>query len=250
MTADFTERGGSAGACDGPTRGRRIEAGAWLALLIAALTACGGGGGQVASGPSGNAPEASSPEARSLEEDDADGTASAGGDRLDAALFFADDSGSLRPERRDLPLGGTPARRARRVVEALLQGPQSRSLHPTVPAAAGLREVYVDDDGTAYVDLDANFRRTLSHGSQDALLAIWSLTNTLAINFPDIHRVKILLEGEEVQDLGGHLDLSRAFLPDLGLVGGRVNRVPSRAKVPGVAGRRIDTGAAAGRGAP
>ena len=91
-------------------------------------------------------------------------------------------------------------------------------LSRTMPLGGALIEVYLTADGTAYVDADAAFGRGLSRGSQDALAALASLTNTLSVNMPEVRQVKVLIEGQEVTDLGGHLDLSRPLLPDMGLV--------------------------------
>ena len=149
---------------------------------------------------------------------------------VEVSLYFADSTGGLKPERRELPAGGSPSRRARRVVEALLEGPKG-SLTRTLPRGTVLRECYVVRDGTAFVDLDAAFALGLSKGSEDALVAVWSLTNTLAAAVPEIHQVKILVEGEEVSDLGGHLDLTQPVLPAMDLIQD-VERTARRAGAP------------------
>jgi len=128
-------------------------------------------------------------------------------------LYFADESGSLAIEAREMPPVSPPARRARRIVEALIAGPR-RGLERALPADTAVRAVHLGDDGTAFVDLDSAFSRGLAQGSEDALLAVRSLVETLAANFDDVRRVKILVEGEEVRDLGGHLDLSRPLVPE------------------------------------
>jgi spore germination protein GerM len=83
-----------------------------------------------------------------------------------------------------------------------------------VPPDTSLRALYLGEDGTAYVDLDAAFARGLSGGSEDALIAVRSIASTLALSLPEVQRVKILIEGEEVNDLGGHLDLSQPLIPE------------------------------------
>jgi hypothetical protein len=47
-----------------------------------------------------------------------------------------------------------------------------------------------------------------------------SLTETLAANLTEVHSVKILVEGDEVRDLGGHLDLSRPLRPEASRLAG------------------------------
>ena len=132
-------------------------------------------------------------------------------------LYFLTASGRFSPERRAIPPDGTLDAQARRVIEELIKGPAG-SLARVLPPGTGLRSVYLRPDGAAYVDFDAGFSRGLAAGSQDGIAAIWSVTDTLAANFPEVTHVKILVEGEEVRDLGGHLDLSRPFVPDMTLV--------------------------------
>src|SRR5260370_33289534 len=43
-------------------------------------------------------------------------------------------------------------------------------------------------------------------------MAVDSVTNTLAANVPQVRRLKILIHGQEVETLAGHLDLSQAFV--------------------------------------
>lgn len=128
-------------------------------------------------------------------------------------LFFADDSGGLTSEVREMPRVEPAARMARQIVEALVQGPR-RGGARAIPADTEVRAVHLSADGTAFVDLDQAFSRGLSLGSEDALIAVRSLVETLAANLADVRRVKILVEGEEVRDLGGHLDLSRPLVPE------------------------------------
>lgn len=102
---------------------------------------------------------------------------------------------------------------ARQIVEALVAGPR-RGLARAIPGDTQVRAVHLGPDGTAFVDLDQAFSRGLAQGSEDALLAVQSIAQTLAANLAEVQRVKILVEGEEVRDLGGHLDLSRPLIPE------------------------------------
>lgn len=132
---------------------------------------------------------------------------------LEVTLYFAGDDGRLRTEKRQIRPDGPVSLRARRAVQALLEGPRG-DLIATMPEETALREIYLTPDGTAFVDLNAAFEQGLMQGSEQALLAVRSLINTITANFSEVRRVQILVEGEEVRDLGGHLDLSRPLLPD------------------------------------
>jgi hypothetical protein len=48
-------------------------------------------------------------------------------------------------------------------------------------------------------------------------MTIYSLTNTLTANVPEIKAVKILLEGKELPSLKGHVSTIDPFKPDLDL---------------------------------
>ena len=43
--------------------------------------------------------------------------------------------------------------------------------------------------------------------------------DSLAANIPAVKKVKILVQGEEVDTLDGHADLTRYFVPDLSRTG-------------------------------
>ena len=59
----------------------------------------------------------------------------------------------------------------------------------------------------AYVDLGGAFTSGQSGGSLDETLAVYSLVNALTVNLPGISAVQILVEGQQVDTLAGHLDL-------------------------------------------
>lgn len=199
-----------------PTRSRLaawpLAIAALLTLLTAGLCGCRSAGEQPGPAPAQTTDAAPT-------DPNAAAVPAAAGAKAQVTLLFADDQGKLQPEKRDLPWEGAAVERARRVVQALLDGPtgaRGRSLTAVIPTDTTLRALYLRDDGTVYVDLDAAFARGLTNGSRDALLAVWSITDTLAANLPEVLRVQILVEGEEVQDLGGHLDLSRPLVPGAG----------------------------------
>ena len=134
-------------------------------------------------------------------------------DQFPAQLYFPDAEGSLQVESRLIAREPTPALQARALVEALVAGPQGE-LTRALPADASVRALHLQPDGTVYLDMNQAFASGLSSGSEDALLAVRSIVQTLAGNVPEVHRVKFLVEGEESLALGGHLDLSRPISPE------------------------------------
>jgi spore germination protein GerM len=50
-------------------------------------------------------------------------------------------------------------------------------------------------------------------GSMGEIMTVYSVVNTLA-SLPGIEQVKFLVEGEEIETLTGHLDISEPVEPD------------------------------------
>lgn len=99
---------------------------------------------------------------------------------------------------------------------ALIEGPMNSDLGRTIPA-----DVKVLDISIAEEIAQVNFSRELqtSHwgGSTGEILTVYSIVNTLS-QFPEIKQVKILIDGEEIETLVGHMELDKPLEPDYGLV--------------------------------
>jgi germination protein M len=127
------------------------------------------------------------------------------------ALFFAEntkDNLYLKPVVVELEIPNQAAK-PKMVLEALLKGPPAGTGYlPFFPKDTQVLGVKVKD-GLAEVNL--NRRATqLNVGSQGEALAVASIVNTLT-KLPMIFKVKILIEGKEVESLAGHVDLSETF---------------------------------------
>jgi hypothetical protein len=80
-----------------------------------------------------------------------------------------------------------------------------------------LKSFYLDDQGTAYVDLLPQ-QQPLRASAWDEQLALFAMVNTLTQNFEEIKQVRFLVEERDAQTLAGHMDLSRKFRKRLDLV--------------------------------
>ena len=78
--------------------------------------------------------------------------------------------------------------------------------------------MYVLADGTAYVDFSAELKQGMRGGSTEELFAVYSIVNSIAFNTPEIRRVGILIDGQPVDTLNGHLDLRRPIPPSMAFV--------------------------------
>ena len=132
--------------------------------------------------------------------------------KVKAKLFWASDSedGTLAPTIVELPLSNDPVLRAKQVLNTLLAGPVDAELH-TLPSDAALLAFYILPDGTAIADFSEAMANSIPSGVQSEQLAVDSITKTLEANVPQVRRLKILIHGQEVETLAGHLDLTATF---------------------------------------
>ena len=132
----------------------------------------------------------------------------------EAKLYFSDeDATRLVPERRQILLGGGTAADATAIMSELLIGPHSTILLRTIPSDTRLLNAY-KIDGTLVLDFTHELQANHPRGSNAELLTVYSIVNTMAENFRDIVKVQILVEGEEMETLAGHVDLAKPLLPE------------------------------------
>jgi hypothetical protein len=126
-----------------------------------------------------------------------------------AVLLFAGSDGLLHPELRNVPLPAELNERVRILVGELLAGPTG-NLHPVVPWAAELNAVFIDREGTAFIDLTAPPDPLT--GSHTELMLAYGLVDSILLNCPELTAVQILFSGREIGTLTGHLDFSRPLV--------------------------------------
>ena len=101
------------------------------------------------------------------------------------------------------------------VVEELARGSQM-GLLPSLPPGTRVLEVFVTARGVAYVDLSKEAATAVGRGSDDELITVYSVVNSLTSNFPSaVKRVQIVIEDHQVPTLAGHVDLTRPLAPDM-----------------------------------
>jgi hypothetical protein len=139
--------------------------------------------------------------------------ANPGAPLVKAKLFWASgaEDGALTAVTVDLPLSKDPVLRGKQVLNTLLAGPVDAELR-TVPPDAVLLAFYLLPDGTAIADFSEGLATSIPSGIESEQMAVDSLTRTLEANVPQVRWLKILIHGQEVDTLAGHLDLTRTFL--------------------------------------
>lgn len=126
-------------------------------------------------------------------------------------MIAYDDDTVLKTERIKLALSREPSARAKQVLRQLLaEYSQKPSPHP-LAEGAGIKDVFMLPDGLCVVDLNAAFAEGHRSGVMVEEMTIASMVESLAMNVPEIKRVKFLVEGKERETLAGHADLGMTY---------------------------------------
>ena len=139
-------------------------------------------------------------------------------EKQEVMLYFSDaNERFLVPEKRYIPKEENDEAKAKDLVKALLEGSKTK-LVSTFPEGATLDNIKIDDKQTAYVSFDKNLIKQHPGGSASEMATIYSLTNTLMRNVNSIKRVKLLIDGKEVDSIRGHVDTRQPFIMNKDMV--------------------------------
>ncbi len=118
----------------------------------------------------------------------------------------------LIPVPHTVPAPATIDAQVRRAVEELINWTGTQTVSPVAPESC-VREVWVSRGGIAYIDFGRSFEDFSGSGSLGELHTVYSIVATLTESFPEVFAVQFLVEGEQIETLAGHVDLSRPLLP-------------------------------------
>jgi len=127
-------------------------------------------------------------------------------------LFIAhDEDGTLRPESAQIPMPSGRQQRAEELLRTLMSMYLDKASTHRLGVGADIRSVYLVDPGVAVIDVNSAFADTHRSGVLVEELTVASLIQTVAVNTPNLLRVKILVDGKERDTLAGHADLSSYY---------------------------------------
>jgi len=132
-------------------------------------------------------------------------------------FFLSDEDNLLHPEEREIYTHELTVFEAKQTIEELVRG-SSRGALASVPPGTRLREMYIIQDGIAYVDFSRELKDNHGSGTAGETATVFAIVNTLTYNFESIKRVSILIGGNERETLNGHIDLTRPLLPRFDLI--------------------------------
>lgn len=134
-------------------------------------------------------------------------------------LYFESPRMLLAPEARSVALPQNAAAAVPLVLTELFKGPRSATSLRLLPQDAQLRGAYLLPGGTAVVDLGGGtFAAGWSTGTHQELMAAHSIVQTLTANFPEVKRVRLVVNGTPAETLAGHVALGRSLTPIPGLI--------------------------------
>ena len=130
-------------------------------------------------------------------------------------LYFPSyDQGQLLSESRPLALAASDPDRIRQIVLALIEGSRFGA-NPPLPPETTVHAVFLSSDGTAYLDLSSEAQSSPSPGIKGESLAVYSIVNSIIANISSVKSIKLLIQGQEVETLNGHVDLTNDFVADI-----------------------------------
>jgi germination protein M len=115
----------------------------------------------------------------------------------------------LHTEERDIPKPAGASAYLKALFAELQRGPTREGLVAALPQKIQLRNAFLLNDGVAVLDLGLD---SPSFGSTEEVTIVAALVDTVLQNVANTTRVRLLVNGEPAETLGGHVDLTRPLL--------------------------------------
>ncbi len=133
-------------------------------------------------------------------------------------LYFSDSEGEyLIGEKREIFKSDEVEEEAEETVNELIKGPKGKLIR-TLPPQTKLLSVELGEGGVAKVNFNKAFSKDHPGGSSAEMMTLYSVVNSLILNFPHIKRVQILIEGKTAETIAGHLSLKKPVSSNRNLI--------------------------------
>jgi hypothetical protein len=123
-----------------------------------------------------------------------------GEDKIAVNIFYPSEDG-VTPEEKTVQNKPLPVAMADIVIEEYLKGLKEG------PKDTKLLGVYRDRSGVLYIDLSDEFRRNFSGDAMQEYYLLKSLFDTVVTNVAGTEDVRLLIEGKEIESIGGHFSI-------------------------------------------
>jgi spore germination protein GerM len=139
-------------------------------------------------------------------------------ERKEILLYFSDSEGEyLIGEKREIIKKNQVKEEAKETIAELIKGSKGK-LIPTIPPRTKLLTLQMNDAGVAKVNFNPALSKDHPGGSSAEMMTVYSIVNSLALNFPQIKRVQILIDGKPIESIAGHLSLRQPIPPKPDLI--------------------------------
>jgi spore germination protein GerM len=139
-------------------------------------------------------------------------------EKREVLLYFSDAEGEyLVGEKREILKKNEVKEEAKETILELIKGPKGK-LIPTLPPRTKLLTLQINDEGLAKVNFNPALSKDHPGGSSAEMMTVYSIANSLALNFPKIKRVQILIDGKPIETIAGHLSLRQPVFPKPDLI--------------------------------
>ena len=91
-------------------------------------------------------------------------------------------------------------------IKMLIEGTTEKGTVSMIPPKTKVRGIKIEN-GIAYVNFSQELIKKFNGGSAGEIMLVGSIVNTLT-EFPEIKAVQIMVEGEKVETIAGHMDTS------------------------------------------
>ena len=145
----------------------------------------------------------------SVQPENKTGVRPVGGDFIYLRVYYPFE-GRLQMEERRVPRVASRVSVAEATIREFLKGPAGVA-KSCVPEGAELIGVYPGQDGMLYIDFSGELRRNFQGGALSEFLLLRGLYESLLSNYYGAGGFKILVEGREVESIGGHISLLRTL---------------------------------------
>jgi hypothetical protein len=133
---------------------------------------------------------------------------------LTLSLYYADPySEKLAPEKRTIQTKKTIQETIETALREFMKGPRG-DLVNTIPSGTLLNGIRIDQDRTVWVDFSSHLSESHPGGSSAEIMTVYAIVNSILLNFDEVNKVRILIEGKSVDTLAGHIDCSEPFVAD------------------------------------
>lgn len=127
----------------------------------------------------------------------------------EVSLYFVDEnSNDLAVETRSV-INQTGL--AKTTLQELLTGPVSKSLSTYIPAGTTVQSINIQEDGLCTVDFSKELQNAELNSTEEKFV-IESIVNTLT-QFDSVSSVQIRVDGNIVDSIAGHWDISKPLTP-------------------------------------